>query len=867
MGSNKPVDASRISQLLEIRRSITVDSSQSTASRLGSSLRRTSRKFMRRAANKVRRVSSTITTMVSAEEEQCLPSVAVFHPYSGPRMVWDLTIIMLILYTAIGVPLRLSWSLKETMAVWILDRLLDLLFMVDIAINLNTAFERGTELIVDRRSIVKHYLATWFALDFIASFPFDFIFSFLAGADANSLSMLPRLVRLLKLSRLFRLARLQRILRRVQLQMGIRNSTNKILKFSGAAILCAHWMACMFYATSTLTGALGGGDAFPSWVERLAEDKNQLDADSVSHTYVASLYWSLTTMTSIGYGDVAPKTPSERLFGIFGMILGAVLFGHFMGNVLAVVADMSPAENEFHLKMDMLNVYMREQNLNTELRRQIEEFYHIEHKLTNHQVDEAEMLRELPGRLKRELSLAISKRILGHVPLFEGMSSSFVRTVGLAMERKVYPQGEKVILEGDVVTNFYIVTAGRANLERQGAVVGALRNGDYFGSIPISLDSMDSARSVSSYTVRTAEWTEVRSLSIARFRQLIGQFPAAKHALVQRIVDNILEQNKLEHSKLHAKHEVVSLHEVEANAVADASIDRQQLHHFVENALSQHTESPRRHSKLGRCSLIPELRPESADDSLLKDLRQFELQRTAAKRQQQTMLGKLEQELVPFDSLMALLSLMTEANTSAGDSHKALAEYMQCIGDNGLLKRMVQLRKLIHYFVVEQPSECVDDDEEKEEDEETRIGARMNAFFKPFMFVQAPESIAEAVAKQSSKVLYHGVDAECHEATELTLFRLGYTPTFSSSCKELETLAVQNAFDVVMIDCDDIREIESTLKLIATEATSLVCLVSNCVQHKKLMKLSAEHGVHVVLRKPLILQDLRQMLKQVGLAM
>ena len=83
------------------------------------------------------------------------------------------------------------------------------------------------------------------------------------------------MVQMFKLSRLFRLARLQRILR-VQLQLAIRNSTNKILKFAGAVILCAHWMA----------------------------------------------HW---------------------------MMLGAVLFGHFMGNVLAVVADMSTAENEFYL--------------------------------------------------------------------------------------------------------------------------------------------------------------------------------------------------------------------------------------------------------------------------------------------------------------------------------------------------------------------------------------------------------------------------------------------------------------------------------------------------------------------------------------
>ncbi len=87
------------------------------------------------------------------------------------------------------------------------------------------------------------------------------------------------------------------------------------------------------------------------------------------------------------------------------------------------------------------------------------------------------MLRELPDRLKRELSLAISKRIC--------MSSSFVRTVGLSMERRVYPQGEYVITEGQEVNQFYILTAGRAYLLQSNMVIGALSHGDYFGSIPI----------------------------------------------------------------------------------------------------------------------------------------------------------------------------------------------------------------------------------------------------------------------------------------------------------------------------------------------------------------------------------------------
>eukprot|EP01084_Bolivina_argentea_P305530 527823_1 len=165
-------------------------------------------------------------------------------------------------------------------------------------------------------------------------------------------------------------------------------------------------------------------------------------------------------------------------------------------SIISSTSRYKSSTNEFHLKINMLAA---------ELRRQIEEFYHIEHKLNNYQVDEAEMLRELPDRLKRELSLAISKRILGNVPLFDGMSSSFVRTVGLSMERRVYPQGEYVIREGQEVNQFYILTAGRAYLMQSNMVIGALSNGDYFGSIPIHWEQFQQNRK-STYSVRTLEW-------------------------------------------------------------------------------------------------------------------------------------------------------------------------------------------------------------------------------------------------------------------------------------------------------------------------------------------------------------------------
>lgn len=278
-------------------------------------------------------------------------SIPIFRPYESWRMIWDILLILLILYTAFSVPFRLSWDIRDSIAIIVIDRTIDFAFLADIMINFNTAFERGTELVLDRRQIIPHYFKGWFLLDFVSSFPFDWVLSSLeengqySSADSDW-TQLARLIRLFKLSKLFRLARLQRILRRVQLKLGIRNSIAKIFRFSGGAILCLHWMSCAFYFTSTfsLSPEIGKQGEFDTWVKR-SDDNDELSQDSQLQTYIAAMYWSMSTMTSIGYGDISPKAPSERLFGIVGMVFGAVLFGHFMGNVLAIVADMSPIEN------------------------------------------------------------------------------------------------------------------------------------------------------------------------------------------------------------------------------------------------------------------------------------------------------------------------------------------------------------------------------------------------------------------------------------------------------------------------------------------------------------------------------------------
>ena len=42
---------------------------------------------------------------------------------------------------------------------------------------------------------------------------------------------------------------------------------------------------------------------------------------------MASLYWTVTTLTTTGYGDIVPINDAERVLNVFIMVVGATVFG------------------------------------------------------------------------------------------------------------------------------------------------------------------------------------------------------------------------------------------------------------------------------------------------------------------------------------------------------------------------------------------------------------------------------------------------------------------------------------------------------------------------------------------------------------
>jgi len=54
---------------------------------------------------------------------------------------------------------------------------------------------------------------------------------------------------------------------------------------------------------------------------------------------IISCYFSLTTLSTVGYGDLYPISTREMIVGIIVMLLGIVFFSHIMGSFIEIISN------------------------------------------------------------------------------------------------------------------------------------------------------------------------------------------------------------------------------------------------------------------------------------------------------------------------------------------------------------------------------------------------------------------------------------------------------------------------------------------------------------------------------------------------
>jgi hypothetical protein len=301
----------------------------------------------------------------------------LFNPDSQRKIFWDSLIGLLIFYSVTIIPFRIGFQRQAAGSAIYFDYFVDLFFMIDICVVFNTTYiEPSTELIVtDRKLIACNYFKMWFWIDFFSTIPIDTIVGMVMGGgdDLAALGMIRilRLTRLLKLLRVLKLSKFGKFIEEYNINPALMGVQKLVVQIC----FVAHIIACFWYFLSTSdvvgvdddyeTGFLNGTYAEDTWAKRF----NFVNVP-IGDKYVASFYWTISTMLSIGYGDIYATNSNERIYSIVTQLLGAVMFGAVISQVTRLIESQNPQARAFKEKMDELKAYLNEKLLPNKLKQQ-----------------------------------------------------------------------------------------------------------------------------------------------------------------------------------------------------------------------------------------------------------------------------------------------------------------------------------------------------------------------------------------------------------------------------------------------------------------------------------------------------------------
>jgi hypothetical protein len=201
--------------------------------------------------------------------------------------------------------------------------------------------------------------------------------------------------------------------------------------------------------------------------------------------YLHSLYWCISTLTTIGYGDITPQTNAEIVYAMVVMIFGVGMYGYVIANIATIIANLQPSRVRYLETMERLGAFMRYQRLPGGLQKRIRDYYmYVWEQRMGY--DESSMLRDLPPGLLAEVSLFMKRDIIRKVPFFRGADDELVRDIALEMHPAVYTPGDLVVREGDPGTGMFFIARGRLELlNSDDTPLTVFREGEFFGEMAL----------------------------------------------------------------------------------------------------------------------------------------------------------------------------------------------------------------------------------------------------------------------------------------------------------------------------------------------------------------------------------------------
>ncbi|KAG6398671.1 hypothetical protein SASPL_140138 [Salvia splendens] len=238
-----------------------------------------------------------------------------------------------------------------------------------------------------------------------------------------------------------------------------------------------HFAACLAYLLAVQYPDEGNtwiGSAIPNFKET-----------SLWIRYISALYWSTTTMTTVGYGDIHAQNTLEMAFIICYMLFSFGLTAYIIGNMTDLVVEGTRRTMEFRSSIEAASSFVMRNRLPPRLKDQILAYMCLRFKAES--LNQNQLIQQLPKTLCKSIQHHLFLPTIQGVYLFKGVSTEILMLLVADMKAEYIPPREDVIIQKEAPDDVYIIVSGEVEmidceLEKEN-VVWEFSSGGMFGEV------------------------------------------------------------------------------------------------------------------------------------------------------------------------------------------------------------------------------------------------------------------------------------------------------------------------------------------------------------------------------------------------
>ncbi|XP_043689616.1 potassium channel KAT3-like isoform X2 [Telopea speciosissima] len=410
---------------------------------------------------------------------------------------WEMFLVVLVIYSAWICPFEFAFLSYKQDSLFIIDNIVNGFFAMDIILTFFIAYiDRQSYILVDDpKKIAIRYISTWFIFDVSSTAPlqpFSLLFTnHSSGFGFKALNML----------RLWRLRRVSSLFARLEKDIRFDYFWTRCTKLVSVTLFAVHCAGCINYLIA---------DRYPdpkrTWIGAVMPNFKE---ENLWDRYITAIYWSITTLTTTGYGDLHAENPREMLFDIFYMLFNLGLAAYLIGNMTNLVVHWTSRTRNFRDTVRAASEFAARNQLPPCIQDQM--LSHLCLKFKTEGLKQQETLNSLPKAIRSSIAHYLFYPIIQKVYLFQGVSHDFLFQLVSEMEAEYFPPKEDVILQNEAPTDLYILVSGAvnllANIDGRDQVHGKAVPGEMFGEIGVLCYRLQP------FTVRTTELSQILRLN------------------------------------------------------------------------------------------------------------------------------------------------------------------------------------------------------------------------------------------------------------------------------------------------------------------------------------------------------------------